>query len=136
MKKTMLILGVFALGLTMASFTSSSESTITEIEKAAFAIIDWDSKKLDAGQVTKGKPVVLTFEFSNSGTVPLTINSVKPSCGCTVASFPKEPIMPGETAEIKTTYNAAKVGKFRKTVVVTSNTDPAKETLVITGEVI
>lgn len=136
MKKSMLILGVFALGLSLASFTTTSTNPISEIEKAAFAIIDWETKKLDAGQITKGKPVVLTFEFSNSGDVPLTINNVKPSCGCTVASFPKEPIMPGETAKIKTTYNAAKVGKFRKTVVVTSNTDPAKQTLVISGEVI
>lgn len=136
MKKTMLILSVFALGLTLASFTSSSKSTINEIEKTVFAVIDWDKKTLDAGQVNKGNPVKLTFEFSNSGSVPLTIQNVKPSCGCTVASFPKEPIMPGEKAEITTTYNAAKVGKFRKSVVVTSNTDPAKQTLVIKGEVI
>lgn len=136
MKKSLLILSVFALGLGLSSFTTSSKSLISEIEKAAFAVIDWDKKTLDAGQVTKGKPVVLTFKFSNSGDVPLTINNVKPSCGCTVASFPKKPIMPGETAEIKTTYNAANVGKFRKSVVVTSNTDPAKQTLVITGEVI
>lgn len=136
MKKTVLILSVFALGLTLASFTTNSKSPITEIEKAAFAVIDWDKKTLDAGQVNKDNPVELTFEFTNSGNVPLTIHNVKPSCGCTVASFPKEPIMPGEKAEIKTTYNAAKVGKFRKSVVVTSNTDPAKQTLIITGEVI
>lgn len=136
MKKTILILSVFALGLSLASFTSSSKSPMNEIEKVAFAVIDWDKKTMDAGQVTKGNPVELTFEFSNSGDVPLTIHNVKPSCGCTVASFPKKPIMPGETAEIKTTYNAAKVGKFRKSVVVTSNTDPAKQTLIITGEVI
>lgn len=136
MKKSILILGVFALGLGLASFTNSPEKPSTEIEKAAIAVIDWEKKTLDAGQVTKGNPVVLTFEFSNSGEVPLTIHNVKPSCGCTVASFPKEPIMPGETAKIKTTYNAAKIGKFRKSVVVTSNTDPAKQTLIITGEVI
>lgn len=44
--------------------------------------------------------------------------------------------MPGETAEIKTTNNAASVGKFRKSVVVISNTDPTKQILIITWEVI
>ena len=136
MKKTVLILSVFALGLSLASFTNASKTSVSEIVKEAFAVIDWDKKTLDAGQVNKGKPVELVFKFSNSGDVPLTIFNVKPSCGCTVASFPKEPILPGETAEIKTTYNAASVGKFRKSIVVTSNTEPAKQTLIITGEVI
>lgn len=136
MKKTLLILSVFAIGLSLASFTSGSKNISTEISEEVFAVINWDKKTLDAGQVTKGKPVELIFEFTNKGEVPLTIFNVKPSCGCTVASYPKEPVLPGETAEIKTTYNAASVGKFRKSIVVTSNTEPAKQTLIITGEVI
>ncbi len=136
MKKTVLILGLFALGFSLASFTTSTIVVLNEIENMALAVIKWDAKTVDAGTIKKGVSVDLVFEFTNSGKVPLTIYNVKPSCGCTVASYPKEPIMPGETAEIKTTYNATKTGKFRKSVVVTSNTDPKTETLILVGEVI
>jgi hypothetical protein len=61
------------------------------------------------------------FEFTNTGNEPLILSKPRSSCGCTVPSWPKEPILPGETNSIKVTYNTHKAGPFNKTVTVYSN---------------
>ena len=61
------------------------------------------------------------FEFTNTGNEPLILSKPRSSCGCTVPSWPKEPILPGETNDIKVTYNTHKAGAFNKTVTVYSN---------------
>lgn len=61
------------------------------------------------------------FVFTNTGNEPLILSKPRSSCGCTVPSWPKEPILPGEDNKIKVTYNTHKVGAFNKTVTVYSN---------------
>ena len=136
MKKNVFVLGLLAIGIAVSSFTLMNNNTKVVKEENMKASIKWENTTQNAGQVEQGKPVTLTFEFTNNGNVPLTISNVKPSCGCTVASFPKEPILPGQTEKIKSTYNAAKKGAFKKSITVTSNADPAVQVLYITGEVI
>jgi hypothetical protein len=68
--------------------------------------------------------------------VPLIINSVRPSCGCTVADYPKEPIAPGKSGKINVTYNAASSGSFTKSITVTTNAAEANTALIIKGEVV
>ncbi len=45
----------------------------------------------------------------------------KSSCGCTIPSWPNEPILPGESDVIKVTYRTNRAGNINKTVTVTSN---------------
>ena len=52
-------------------------------------------------------PVSCTFKFKNTGTGMLVIYQAIASCGCTSPTFPKEPIKPGDSGEIKVTYNGA-----------------------------
>lgn len=66
------------------------------------------------------------FKFTNTGDQPLIITKSKGSCGCTVPIWPKEPIMPGESAEIKVKYDTKRPGNFQKTVTVTSNSTKGK----------
>ena len=63
------------------------------------------------------------FTFVNQGTAPLVINQAIASCGCTIPSFTKTPIKPGEKGEIKVTYNGRGTfpGHFKKTITVRSN---------------
>lgn len=61
-----------------------------------------------------------TFEFKNTGDAPLIIKNVKSTCGCTVPSWPKEPIAPGKTGVIEVKYNMSP-GPIRKTITVQSN---------------
>lgn len=123
MKKfiTVLFLGFFGLSL------SAQEKT---------AKIEFKTIEIDYGTIEKGADGVRTFEFTNTGDAPLIISNVKSSCGCTVPSWPKSPIMPGDTGEIKVKYDTNRVNPIRKTITVTSNADTPTVALKIKGEVV
>ena len=62
--------------------------------------------------------VTCTFKFTNTGDAPLVIEQAVASCGCTTPVYPKQPIAPGATGEIKVTYKGAGKfpGVFKKTI--------------------
>lgn len=76
---------------------------------------------IDYGVVSKKKDNgIRSFEFTNTGDTPLIITNVLSTCGCTVATKPTEPIMPGKTGKIGIKYNMTP-GPIRKTITVESN---------------
>jgi len=77
----------------------------------------------DFGTVTEGEKPVVIFTFHNSGTSPLLLKNLKPSCGCTVPEYPKEPIMPGKSGTIKVEFNSNGYAnqKVHKSIAVTTN---------------
>jgi hypothetical protein len=93
---------------------------------------------IDYGRVEKNSDDgVRSFEFTNTGDAPLIITSAQSTCGCTVPSYPKEPIMPGKTGKIDVKYNMG-VGPIRKTITVESNAtnyEGGRIPLKIKGEV-
>ena len=77
-----------------------------------------------------------TFRFRNEGTLPLVINSVGVSCGCTYPQFSKEPVLPGKAGDIKITFDPAnRPGKFEKVISILSNDPRGSIRLTITGNV-
>ena len=76
------------------------------------------------------------FEFTNVGDAPLVINQAVASCGCTVPSYPKAPIKPGEKGEIVVKYNGTGKfpGHFKKTVTVRTNGKVEMTRLYVEGE--
>ncbi len=76
------------------------------------------------------------FEFTNTGSEPLIIQNVTPSCGCTTPTWTKEPIMPGEKGVISAVFNPAnRPGHFDKYITVQSNASQPSMRLRITGKV-
>ena len=73
------------------------------------------------GEIDQHSEPLRNLEFTNTGTEPLVIKSARGSCGCTVPIWPKEPIMPGESANIEIRYATDRIGKFSKTVTITTN---------------
>ena len=90
----------------------------------------------DYGNIEVGSPGKSVFKFTNNMKTALVINNVKPSCGCTIANWPKEPILPGKTGVIKLNYNTKIPGTFNKTITVSSNAKNATVILRIKGNVI
>jgi hypothetical protein len=83
-----------------------------------------------------GGAVEHTFVIENVGTVPLVIDRITTSCGCTLPEWSKEPVSPGKTKEIKVWYDpAGRPGPFYKTISVYSNADPRRFVMTIKGEV-
>lgn len=81
--------------------------------------------------------VVCSFEFENTGSAPLILNSVRTSCGCTTPSYTKDPILPGKKGEIKVAYSTSgRVGSFNKSITVFTNVPDTTYKLLIKGEVL
>ncbi len=102
----------------------------------AKATMDITEKVKDFGLVSKGEKLKAIFEVKNTGTAPLEITSVRPTCGCTVANFDKL-VQPGGTGKIEAEVDTtAFSGPIAKSVLVFSN-DPASPqvNLVIKAEV-
>jgi len=78
----------------------------------------WKKTLNDFKEIPLGTPVTANFEFTNNDKEPVTVTKVKSSCGCTVANYSKEPVLPGKTGQVSATYNAAKHGAFNKSVTV------------------
>ena len=77
------------------------------------------------------------FSFTNTGTEPLVISNARGSCGCTVPEYPREPIAPGESGEIKVVYSPGKQkDQQTKTVTITANTEPETTILKIKANVV
>lgn len=89
----------------------------------------------DYGIIDVGSPAHCEFKFTNKMKKPLVIHNVKPSCGCTIAEWSKEPIAPGKTGVIKLKYNTKIPGTFNKTITVSSNAKNAIVILRIKGNV-
>ncbi|TXG35709.1 DUF1573 domain-containing protein [Seonamhaeicola maritimus] len=100
------------------------------------AKIEFKTDTIDYGTIEKGSDGVRVFEFTNTGDAPLIISNVKSSCGCTIPSKPKDPIMPGKTGEIKVKYDTNRVNPIRKTITVISNADTPTVALKIKGLVV
>ncbi|MCU0327955.1 MAG: DUF1573 domain-containing protein [Chitinophagales bacterium] len=94
------------------------------------------SDVVDYGKVAVGSDRVRKFTVFNKGSEPLVIQGCSGSCGCTVPTCPKEPIMPGESSVIEINYDTNRPGPISKIVTILSNdaTTPSK-IISIKGEV-
>ena len=124
---------VFLL-LTFFSFATIQAQNVETAKTVAS--IDFETETVDYGTIEKGADGMRTFTFTNTGNAPLILSNVKASCGCTVPTFSKEAILPGEEGEIKVKYDTKRVGNFSKTITVTSNANSAKKTIKIKGKVV
>ncbi len=123
MKKLVILLFVGMIG-----FAVSAQEKVAKIK--------FETETIDYGTIEKGANGVRVFEFTNIGDAPLVITNVKSTCGCTVPSWPKEPVMPGETGQIEVKYDTKRLDVFIKTILVTSNAQRPSIALKIKGNVI
>jgi len=86
----------------------------------------------DFGSIPKGAIVRHNFHFTNTGKNDLLIVNGFGSCGCTVPMYPKQPIKPGESGDIKVQFNSeGKDGMQNKKVFLIANTEPTTTVLTI-----
>ena len=103
--------------------------------------IEFESKVIDYGTIAHNSDGNREFKFVNSGSELLVIKNAKGSCGCTVPNYKKEDGSsewnPGESGVIKVKYATNRIGRFTKTITVTTNTpDNRPVILTIKGEVL
>lgn len=157
---TIITLSVFAIALVELSGVSSTalfnkygigeggshdhdhekESDIAKREKEMKTLpktqISFDDTKHDFGSITEGDVVKYAYHFKNTGNNPLLIAKAVASCGCTVPSYPKQPIPPGGEGEIVVEFNSTnRVGIQNKNVLVYSNSAEESMSIGFTVEV-
>ncbi|RXR21238.1 DUF1573 domain-containing protein [Flavobacterium amnicola] len=101
--------------------SKKEEAPKFEMVKVAGPAMTFESETVDYGTIEQGADGQRQFTIINNGTEPLVISNAVGSCGCTVPTFPKEPIAPGAKAVIGVKYDTNRVGAFTKSVTITSN---------------
>ncbi|HEY4788756.1 MAG TPA: DUF1573 domain-containing protein [Bacteroidales bacterium] len=129
MKKLVLLfsLGVFMLGNLVAQTDTTANKNKPEIK--------FDKTDIDLGIIPQGQPKSFEFEFTNEGDAPLVLSNVQPTCGCTIADWPKGPIEKGKKGIVKGTYNGSGSGLITKTITVYSNAKTSVVYLTFKGNV-
>lgn len=94
--------------------------------------ISFDQTIIDYGEIEYNSDGIRIWHFKNEGDQPLIITSVKGSCGCTVAKYPKVPITPGKESTIKIKYDTKRKGTISKTVSITTNEPQERNFHVVT----
>lgn len=125
--------------LVVALGYSQNENAVPQVAAEAQQdgpIMAFETESIDYGVIEQGSDPFRIFKFTNTGTAPLIITNAKGSCGCTVPTYPKEPIAPGATSEIKVRYDTNRLGKFTKRVTITTNAGSEQKMLTISGEVV
>lgn len=120
MKKTLFVL--FFFGLSLVALAQPKIKVEEEVH--------------DFGTIIEGDQAVHEFIIENTGDQPLVISKVQASCGCTTPFWTRDPIAPGGVGRVKASYNSrGRPGNFRKGITITSNGEPQRKTVYITGTV-
>ena len=111
MKKLFSLALLLLMGVTFCMAQDNTKQTA--VKEAKF-----NELKHHFGDIEQGKPATTKFNFKNTGNKPLIIETAVASCGCTTPTYPKQPVLPGKSADITVTFNAEANGAFSKMVTV------------------
>ncbi|MES2418870.1 MAG: DUF1573 domain-containing protein [Bacteroidota bacterium] len=121
--KKLILLVAFVIG---ATFYAQAQTKPGEFK--------FESEVHDFGNIVIGKPVVYTFNFTNTGTAPIIISKVETTCGCTVPEYTKTPVKSGEKGFVKVTLTPSGPAlPIVKSITLTSNARTTTKVLIIKG---
>ena len=97
--------------------------------------VRFEKDSLNLGTVAYDSEHKVVYRFTNTGTTPLLIHDVRPSCGCISVEWSKRPVVPGGMGEIKATFKSNSLGIFLKTIDVLCNIPESSVKLKLKGNV-
>lgn len=141
MKKIILAVSV-SMFLFVAGLKAQENKTVPAtpaagvVENKNQADFKFEVDEYNFGTIKQGDKVTYDFNFQNAGKEPLVITEAHGSCGCTVPSWPKEPVAKGGKGIIHVEFNSTgKIGMQDKTVTITSNAKEGAKVLHLKGNV-
>ena len=135
MKKSLFIL-LLSLTMGIVTYAQNSPAPNTDNIQIEGPVMELESMVVDYGTIEQNSDPLRTLTFVNTGTEPLVIKNARGSCGCTVPKWPKEPIMPGEEANLEIRYSTNRLGKFSKRVTITTNEIGDPKIITVKGNVL
>ena len=142
MKKIIALAMLVVLGAATSNAQETSKKLKATNTKVSTAKVNgagmvFVTETIDYGNVAYNSDGRREFVFTNNGNKPLIITNAQGSCGCTVPTYPKEPIAPGAKGVIGVKYDTSRAGQaFTKTVTLTTNAVVPSKTLTIKGNVL
>ena len=128
-----LVFTFFALLLSVAVMAQTG----TEKASQNGPKITFQETEYNFGDIQQGEKVEHVFTFENTGNEPLILSNVMTTCGCTATDWPRDPVAPGKTADIKVVFNSAgKMGRQNKVVTVVSNAVNSQEKVSLVGNIL
>jgi Protein of unknown function (DUF1573) len=98
----------------------------------AYPVMTFETTYHNFGKIEQGEVVKYDFKFKNTGDAMLIITSVNSTCGCTIPSFPTDPVMPGNSGVISVEFNSrGKSNIQKKPITIMANTNPRETVLHI-----
>ena len=98
-------------------------------------VMTFENMVVDYGTIEQNSDPLRIVNFTNTGTEPLVITNARGSCGCTVPTWPKEPVMPGESGQLEIRYDTKRLGGINKTVTITTNEGGEAHVLQVIGQI-
>ena len=135
MKNLARVFIVFLITITVSAQSTTSKQFALN-DNSSSGIFEFETETIDYGTIKKHADGKRSFTFKNTGNSPIIISKIKASCGCTVASKPEEPIMPGKTGTINVKYATDRVGSFSKNITVISNASESNKVIKIKGVIL
>lgn len=123
LQKDIIMYSIFGLIFFSPVFWYISQDWRNEnIIPGQLTMIEFDQDCKSVGTIKYSDSKTTVFKIKNTGTNPLTISNIQSFCECTEVGWDKQPILPGETGEIRITLKPNFVGGFIKAVEVSCNT--------------
>jgi hypothetical protein len=119
-------------------FSDQQEHSLLQerVSKMPKTEITFEETKHDFGKIKEGAKVSHVFKFTNTGKNPLIIEKAVATCGCTVPSYPHEPIAPGKSGTIEVAFNSSnRTGHQQKNIMIYSNSQQAAMSIGFDAEV-
>ncbi len=142
MKKILALALLVTLGVTTSNAQETSKKLKPKNTKIASTKVNgagmvFVTETIDYGTIAANSDGRREFVFTNNGNKPLIITNAQGSCGCTVPTYPKQPIAPGAKGVIGVQYDTKRAGQaFTKTITLTTNAVTPTKILTIKGNVL
>jgi cytochrome c553 len=117
-----------------AGFGAAPPQTVPPPVAGKQELLVWDALQKEANPPPGAPTADFVFAVTNVSDSEVIINSVRTSCGCTVAKLPSQPwiLAPHTNGEIKVSVNlAGKFGTIYKTITVISTNAPKTLTVKV-----
>lgn len=112
-------------------------SSVAAFPEAGLTLL---SDEIDMGSFEATETRMGSVTVRNDGDSPLTIVRVTSDCGCTVPSYPRGQLMPGDTATISVKFDGKgrEPGIFKKVVRISSEnaSERSRHLLFIKGKIL
>jgi len=94
--------------------------------------LQWKTKHLDLTTKPGDRDITAAFPFKNTGSTPVTIVQIQPSCGCTTANLSKRTYAPGESGVIQAVFNFGDRGGLQEKLVEVVTDEPSSRPVALT----